>query len=321
VSTEAKVGAFVIVSLLVLGATVYFVHTTQNVKGQVVFKTYLRYAGGLAPGALVLFGGIKVGEVNAVGPSLKDPTRIEIVFNVKSGTPVNRNSTAHVGSVSVMSSPTLQITTGSNDAPRLNAGDVVPSEEAVSLDEISRHISEVAESANALMTELGQEIPGLTDEARTALANVNAITGLPNQKRIEGILAEFNSMLNRESPKIAQITDQISELAQDVDSVVVSAKPVGPNIDRTVTNVNNMVDEIRPPLTQSLSELERATQEARALLASVRNVVGANQDEIAETVRNLRVTSENLRDLSETVKQRPWNLIRTTQPADRKVPR
>ena len=93
-STEAKVGAFVIVSLLVLGATVYFIHTTQNVKGQVIFKTYFRYAGGLSSGAPVLFGGIKVGQVTAVGPSTEDPTRVEIVFDVQSGTPLNQNSTA-----------------------------------------------------------------------------------------------------------------------------------------------------------------------------------------------------------------------------------
>jgi ABC-type transporter Mla subunit MlaD len=93
-----------------------------------------------------------------------------------------------------------------------------------------------------------------------------------------------------------------------------------PNIDRTVTNVNGMVDEIRPPLTKSISELDSAVQEARALLGGVRQVVGTNEGELAETVRNLRATSENLRDLSETIKQRPWNLIRTTQPPDRKVP-
>src|SRR5262249_19777038 len=81
-STEAKVGAFVIVSILVLGLSVYWVTHTQNVKGQVVFKTYFHFAGGLAPGASVLFGGIKVGQIEEVRPSAEDPTRIEVAFNV-----------------------------------------------------------------------------------------------------------------------------------------------------------------------------------------------------------------------------------------------
>ena len=58
-STEAKVGVFVIAGLLVLGSAIYFVRTTQTVRGQIPYKTYLRYAGGLSPGAAVLFGGSK----------------------------------------------------------------------------------------------------------------------------------------------------------------------------------------------------------------------------------------------------------------------
>src|SRR5690242_9255049 len=115
-STEAKVGAFVIATMLVLAVGVYLIHNTQEVKGQVIFKTYFRYAGGLAPGAAVLFGGIKIGEVTAVGPSASDPTWIEVTFNVKSGTPINESSTARPGTVTIMGTPALLITTGENDA-------------------------------------------------------------------------------------------------------------------------------------------------------------------------------------------------------------
>src|SRR5882762_10121046 len=118
-STEAKVGTFVIASLLVFGGAIYYVSTTQTAKGHVRFKTHLRYAGGLDTRAAVLFGGIKVGQVTAVQPWSKDPTHIEIVFQVQPGTPINEDSTARVGSVSIMSSPALSITTGSNNARRL----------------------------------------------------------------------------------------------------------------------------------------------------------------------------------------------------------
>ncbi len=130
-SLEARVGVFVIVSLLVLGATVYSVRTTQDVRGQVVYTTYLRYAGGIATGTPVLFAGIRVGQVASVRPSAADPTRIEITFTVKAGTPVNEESIARVGSVTLMSSPTLFLTSGSNNARRLGPGESVRSQEAV----------------------------------------------------------------------------------------------------------------------------------------------------------------------------------------------
>jgi phospholipid/cholesterol/gamma-HCH transport system substrate-binding protein len=319
-SNEGKVGVFVIAGLLVLSSSVYIVRTTQTVRGQVPYRTYLRYAGGLAPGANVLFGGIKVGQVTAVQPASEDPTRIEIAFEVKTGTPMNQKSTAEVGSVSVMSSPALSITTGSNDARRLSAGEVVPSQEAVSLGEITRRVAVVAESANALMTALAREVPILTGDARKVLANLNEISGPRNQKQIEGILADLNTLLKRESPKIAQITDQISALAKHADSVVKSVEPVVANVDRTVTNVNNTVDAVRAGVTKDLDELERTLRDARTLLASVQEIVRNNEGDVTETVRNLRVTSENVRALTESIKQRPWSLVRTKQPADRRVP-
>ena len=319
-TTEAKVGAFVIASLLVLGSATYFVRTTQTVRGQVPYTTHLRNAGGLAPGAAVLFGGIKVGQVTAVRPWSEDPTRIELVFAVKSGTPLNQKSTARVGTLSLMTTPALMITTGNNEAGRLSAGDVVPSAESLSLEEIEGRVAKVAESADVLLTELQQAIPALTSEAQAFLGNLNQISGAPNQKRIEQILASLNTLLDREAPKIAQITDRISDLAKHADSLVGSVEPVVKHVDQAVVNVDNTVSAIREPLTKDLTELERTLQAAQTVMADVQNIVGSNEADIGETVRNLRSASDNVRVLSESLKQRPWSLIRTNQPADRRVP-
>ena len=75
-TTEAKVGLFVIASVLVLGTATYFVRTTQTVHGQVPYTTRLQNAGGLAPGAAVLFGGIKVGQVTALRPWSESCSRL-----------------------------------------------------------------------------------------------------------------------------------------------------------------------------------------------------------------------------------------------------
>src|SRR5262249_52994848 len=162
---------------------------------QVVFKTYFRYAGGLAPGASVLFGGIKVGQVDDVRSSAADPTRIQVTFNVKAGTPLNQNSKARAGTVTVMGTPALLIATGSNDARRLNPGEAVQSEEPVGLDEVAKRASAAADAATGLMADLRQELPALTGDLRTVLANAGEITGPSTQKRIGSILSGFDGML------------------------------------------------------------------------------------------------------------------------------
>lgn len=319
-STEAKVGVFVIASLVVLGGAVYYIRTTQSVKGQVPYRALLRYAGGLDPGASVLFGGIKVGQVTTVRPSPEDPTRIEIRFEVRTGTPMNEACTARVGSVSVMTNPVLAISTGNNDVRRLAPGETVRSEETLSLEEITRRVATVAESANALILQLRTEVPGITQQAQTLLANLNRIAGPSNQKQVEHILSELNTLIERQSPVIARITDQILTLTQRADSTVASIGPVISNVDHTVDNVNATVDAVRDPLVKDLTELEQTIVRAKTLIGDVDSVVRTNDVEIADTVRNLRATSDNIRVLTETVKRQPWSLIRIKQPADRKVP-
>jgi len=50
-------------------------------------------------------------------------------------------------------------------------------------------------------------------------------------------------------------------------------------------------------------------------------LVRANDYKIDDTIENLRMATENLGQLTESVKQRPWSLIRIKQPEDRKLPK
>jgi phospholipid/cholesterol/gamma-HCH transport system substrate-binding protein len=128
-STEAKVGAFVLGCAALLAFTVVYLVNAQHSGGSVQYHTYLRYAGGLEPGASVLYGGIEVGKVIAVRPWAEDPTRIEILLDVKKDTPLNEKSVAKLGFVSVMNSAALSITTGTIEAKRLRPNSTVPSQE------------------------------------------------------------------------------------------------------------------------------------------------------------------------------------------------
>ena len=166
-NTEAKVGIFVIVCLLLLGVTVYYVGNAQWGRQLTPYSTHLRYAGGVAPGSEVLFGGISVGRVTKVRSWSQDPTLIEILFEVKEDTPENEKSLAKLGSVSLMSAPALSITTGAQDAPRLKAGQVIPSQETLSIDDMARKISGIADSAQDLIAQVQGELKGISGQAET----------------------------------------------------------------------------------------------------------------------------------------------------------
>ena len=300
-TTEAKVGAFVLASLVILTSTIVYLANAQFRGGKVAYRTYLRYAGGLEPGAPVLFGGIKAGNVTKVRPWPSDPTRIEILVEIKEGTTVNQKSVAKLGSVSVMSEPTLMVSTGTNEADRIAPGQAIPSQESIALDEIAAKIAIVADNANDLIVQVQGELGGISSDARTLLANLNSVT-------------------TDERPKLDHIADQLLALSQHADVVIAKVGPVVDHADSAIQNVNGVIRDSREPIRVDLAEVQSTLQQAKSVLADMQGVVRSNDFKIDDTVENLRWATENLDQLTDQLKQRPWSLIRIKQPKERKVP-
>ena len=306
-NTEAKVGAFVLTCFAVLAFTVIYLVNAQYSGGTAQYRTYLRYAGGLEPGASVLYGGMNVGKVTAVRPWATDPTRIEILLEVKKDTPLNEKSIAKLGFVSVMNSAALSITTGSIDAKRLPPDSAINSQEAASLDEIAGKLAGVADSANSLIVQAQGELNGITGNVNHLLQNLDTMTGPRNQNKVQAILDNVNGLLAEERPKIERLTDQLARVSEHADI--------------TIQNVNGTVTDLREPVRTDLAELQATLNEARGLLQSMQIIVRANDYKIDDTVENLREATDNLNQFTNSLKQRPWSLIRTKQPEDRQLPK
>lgn len=300
-TTEAKVGAFVLASLLILTSTVVYLGNAQFRGGKVPYRTYLRYAGGLEAGAPVLFGGIRAGNVTSVRPWPSDPTRIEIQMEIKEGTPVNEKSVAKLGAVSVMSEPALMVSTGTNEAARIARGQAIPSQESVALDEIAAKIAAVAGNANDLIIQVKGELGGISADARTLLANLNSVT-------------------TDEHPKIDHIADQLLALSQHADGVIAKVGPVVDHADSTIQNVNGAITDVREPIRVDLAAVQSTLQQAKDVLSDMQRIVRANDLKVDDTMENMREATENLDQLTDQLKQQPWSLIRIKQPKERKVP-
>jgi phospholipid/cholesterol/gamma-HCH transport system substrate-binding protein len=307
VTTEAKVGAFVLACASVLAFTIVHLVNAQLSGHTVPYRTYLRCAGGIEPGAQVLFGGINVGKITAVRPWTSDPTKIEILLEVKDDTPLNEKSVAKLGLVSVMSGAALSITTGTNDARRLPAGSIIASQEAASLDEITDKMATTADNANGLITEVRGELEGISGDARTLLGNLNTVAGKANQQKIQAVLDNVDEMIATDRPKIDHLTDELNALSR--------------HADETIQNVNGAVSDLHEPIRNDLVSLQSTLLQAKQLLGDMQVLVRANDYKIDDTIEHLRTATENLDELTDSVKQRPWSLIRIKQPEDRKIPK
>jgi ABC-type transporter Mla subunit MlaD len=145
------------------------------------------------------------------------------------------------------------------------------------------------------------ELGGISSDARTLLANLNAVTA-------------------DERPKIDHIADQLLALSQHADAVIAKVGPAVDHADSAIQNVTGLVGDVREPIRVDLAEVQNTLQQAKDVLADMQGVVRANDYKIDDTVENLRTATDNLGQLTDQLKQRPWSLIRIKQPKNRKVP-
>jgi phospholipid/cholesterol/gamma-HCH transport system substrate-binding protein len=320
-SKELKVGVFVLSSLLICLATFMYVDQLSGVR--IPYKAYFKYAGGVDPGSPVRFGGMKVGSITAIRASHEDPTKIEVLLEVRAGVPVNGDSVAMLTSLSPLGDKYLEISTGNNLAPRLPAGASIPSTEPVSLDDLAKQASTLIPIVQSTLQDVQRNI----DQLGPVLANVQSMTGPKNQQNIALLLANARELLDKESPQIDRVLQNLARASFEASGTLSKARDALNEVQtaaRTAgegfANANRTIDEVRDPIKTDLTELQQTFTDARRLIGDLSAAVSTNRNNIDDTLDNLRASSENLRELTTSVKQRPWTLIRGKPAPDRAVP-
>src|SRR5271154_5011058 len=108
---QALVGFFVLIAAALLIGTLLAVTGTFS-SGGVPYHTYFKSAGGLVPGAMVRYGGMDAGKVDAVHVDPSDTTRIEVSFRVRPNIPVKTDSVAKISTLGALSDNYLELGTG-----------------------------------------------------------------------------------------------------------------------------------------------------------------------------------------------------------------
>jgi ABC-type transporter Mla subunit MlaD len=183
-------------------------------------------------------------------------------------------------------------------------------------------------SVQASLQDMQKNIDQLTGNAQAVLSNMQTMTGPQNQRNLNLLLANARNLLDRESPQINQVLQNLGRASLQAGDTL---KQAGDTLNQINTaaqaandmfgNANQALAGMREPMRTEFAALESTMAEARSLIADLSTVVSANRYNIDDTLENLRATSANLRDFTASVKQRPWTLIRGSRPAsDRAVP-
>jgi phospholipid/cholesterol/gamma-HCH transport system substrate-binding protein len=291
------------------------------------YRTFFKFAGGIQPGTAVRYEGLRIGRVERVQVDPTDTSRIEVDVLVDRRTPVNSTSVARVSSLGPLSDNYIEISAGQNGATASVPGSVLPSAETFNLAQLGDLIQGLAPQVQSTLAKLDKNLDGLqttvarandllNDENRThvseLIARADDLVNETNRTNLASSLAQIHQLLDDVKPKLSASLTNVQDVTGKMAPLLEDVKMATNRADRMLAHLDEVLAENRGDLHASLGELHNALSKSTALLEQLQEVTSENSGNIDDILANMRMTTENLRSLSDTVRASPASLIRGT---------
>jgi phospholipid/cholesterol/gamma-HCH transport system substrate-binding protein len=307
------VGLFVLIAAALLIGALLAVSGTFS-RGGIKHFTYFKSAAGLTPGAVVRYGGMKAGKVDAVHVDSNDTTRIEVDFTVQPDIPVKTDSVAKISTLGALSDNYVEVGTGKKDSPLAPPGSELRSVETLGIADIGDIIGNLAPVATDVLHNLNQRL----NELQTTIARVNDLLNDKNRQNVGSSLGNLNAILADSRPKVAASLTNIQAASARINPLLDNLKTTMDQANVTLSHVDALVLENRQDIRAIVINLRETMITAQSLIEDLKNTTESNSDNLDQIIENIRVTTQNMKELTQSLKTNPSVIIRGNNVKDRK---
>jgi phospholipid/cholesterol/gamma-HCH transport system substrate-binding protein len=311
---QVYVGLFVLIAAAVLiGMT--FAITGAFGRSSKTYHAYFPFAGGLEGGATVRYaGGPKVGRVEKLAIDPQNPARIDVVFSVQTDLPVKTDSHVKIMSMSPLGDNHLEILAGGAQTALAPAGSLLPSETYADFNALTAQINDLAPQAKQLIQSLNDR----ATELKVTVERVNDLLSAQNRANLSAMLADSRGMIEENRPQIKSTIQHLDTVSQKLDPVLQDLHKTIDEANQTLNHVDAVLGENRADVRQSVIDLRKSLNSLTDITGRMDQTLDANTENIDELLENFRRVSQNLKEFTDTIKKRPYTLIRATNPPDHK---
>jgi phospholipid/cholesterol/gamma-HCH transport system substrate-binding protein len=332
-SIEVKVGALILVSLIILGAFIV-------IMGGLSFeKTYTVYVdfdnpGGLQSGAAVRVAGVKVGSVKELqfqggkidpntGRRVLVRAKVDIEQRVKDA--IHEDADFYVTTQGVLGEQFMAIEPGSVDKPVLKEGAVVKGIDPPRIDLFLAKAYELLDTTVNGIRNNRETIAAIATNTASLLKGLNvAVTD--NRDRINRIVANVEEITAEaktlthdarvnyvDNPKVLRTVDNIDKLTaqitDDTGPMLKDAREALANLNRASATVGSPEEQAK--IRKTLQDVAQLAERANATVADTQAIV-AHIKKGQGTVGALVMDEEIYDDMQEMVrdlKHNPWKFL------------
>lgn len=261
---------------------------------------------GLAKGSSVTFRGVPVGQIESINLEPASPQFIRVRIKVREETPVLQGTTATIRGVGFTGVSQIQL-----DPPEPEPGRP-PSREEITCPEQNPQ-SECPYGYPVIPTRpgaLGQLLntaPELLERVSALTERLTELLSDRNQESLAGILDNMEEV----SRALAERSPEIAATLAEARIAIRQAGEAAEQYGRLAGTTEQLLNEDGRPLINDLRQTIRAAESSMASLEGVLNEARpgvqafSNQTlpEVGQLIRDLRATSESLREMTERLNQ------------------
>lgn len=312
---QALVGLFVIVAAGVLIATVFgitgaFGRTAKS------FHAFFPFAGGLEVGSTVRYaGGPKVGRVEKLRIDPQNPANIEITLAVQTDLPVKTDSHVRIMSMSPLGDNHLEIVPGTPQAALAKDGATLPSDRYIDLNAITERINEIAPEAQQLLHTLNER----ATELKVTIARVDDLLSDQNRANLSGTLAQTHQMIAENRPAIKSTLGHLNASSEKLGPLLDDLRKTSAEANKALDHVDGLIGENRADVRQAVIQLRKSLNNVTDLTGRIDQTLDVNSENIDEMLGNFRDASENLKEFTKTIRNKPYTLLRSSSPREHKT--
>jgi phospholipid/cholesterol/gamma-HCH transport system substrate-binding protein len=311
---QVFVGLFVIVAAAVLIGMVFAISGVFG-RSEKTFHAYFPFAGGLEQGATVRYaGGPKVGRVDKLAIDPKNPAQIDVVFSVETDLPVKTDSHARIMSLSPLGDNHLEIFSGSAQAALAPSGSLLQSDPYVDFNALTAQINDLAPQAKQLIQSLNDR----ATELKVTVARVNDLLNDRNRENLSATLANTRGLIEENRPEIKATLQHLNAASQKIEPLIQDLHKTSLEANKALDHIDELLGDNRADIRAAVIDLRKTLATLTDITARVDQTLDVNSENIDELLDNFRQISQNLKEFTDTIKKRPYTLIRSTNPTDHK---
>jgi phospholipid/cholesterol/gamma-HCH transport system substrate-binding protein len=140
-----------------------------------------------------------------------------------------------------------------------------------------------------------------------------------NRSNLSRTLAQAHQMLAENRPQIKATIGHLNATSEKLGPLLDDLRKTSAEANKTLDHVDGLIGENRADVRQAVLELRKSLTNVTDLTGRIDQTLDVNSESIDEMLGNFRDASENLKEFTKTIRNKPYTLLRAATPREHKT--